>query len=415
MIDRRGFLNLTAAGLAGATGAQAQPSAKLTSKPTTGAPDVAVVGAGVFGAFTALSLRERGLSVLALDQYGPASPRASSSGETRSIRAGYGDQGFYSAWSMQALAMWKAREADFGRQLLFPNARLELAQRWTPGMIAQKAIFERLNLPYEVADREALRRRYPQMAFDDVEFAFVETAASAAVIKAREAVLATMDVFARKGGAFRFARAVPGRAEGRRLTHLALDGGESLAAGQFVFACGPWAGKLFPELAKPRVSVWRSEYFYFGPPAGDDRFSWPHQPAWHDHILGGYGFGSLERGLKYSPDAGGRVTQDPDAAERLPTDYLLKKGRDYVARRFPAMRDAPVMEARVCQVDNTANSHFIIDRHPDYDNVWLAFGGGGHGFKHGPMVGAYLADRLLGKPADPETARVFSLAGHGAG
>ncbi|UAL10809.1 NAD(P)/FAD-dependent oxidoreductase [Caulobacter segnis] len=408
MIDRRGFLNLTAGGAAtlAASAAGAQP------KP--GAPDVAVVGAGVFGAFTALSLRERGLSVLSLDQYGPVSPRASSSGETRSIRAGYGDQGFYSAWAMKALAMWKAREAEYGRTLLYPNARIELADRWTPGLTAQKAIFEALKLPYEVAPQAELKRRYPQMAFDDVDFAFVETTASAAVIKAREAVLATMEAFAKKGGAFRFARAVPGQAQGRRLLSLTLDGGEAVAAGQFVFACGPWASKLFPALAAPRVSVWRSEYFYFGTPAGDDRFSWPKQPAWHDHIAGGYGFGSLERGLKYSPEAGGRVTQDPDTAERLPTDYLLKKGRDYMGRRFPPMRDAPVMEARVCQVDNTANSHFVIDRHPDFDNVWLAFGGGGHGFKHGPMVGEYVADRLLGKAGDAETARLFSLAGHPA-
>jgi len=406
MIDRRSFLNLTAGGAAtlAATAASAQP------KP--GAPDVAVVGAGVFGAFTALSLRERGLSVLSLDQYGPVSPRASSSGETRSIRAGYGDQGFYSAWAMKALALWKAREAEFGRTLLYPNARIELADRWTPGLLAQKKIFEALKLPFEVAPQAELTRRYPQMAFDDVDFAFVETAASAAVIKAREAVLATMEAFARKGGAFRFARAVPGEARGRRLLSLTLDGGEAVAAGQFVFACGPWASKLFPALAAPRVSVWRSEYFYFGTPAGDDRFSWPRQPAWHDHVAGGYGFGSLERGLKYSPEAGGRVTQDPDTAERLPTDYLLKKGRDYLGRRFPPMRDAPVMEARVCQVDNTVSSHFVIDRHPDFDNVWLAFGGGGHGFKHGPMVGEYVADRVLGRPGDAETARVFSLAGH---
>lgn len=408
MIDRRRFLNLTAGGAAtlAASAAGAQPN--------PGAPDVAVVGAGVFGAFTALTLRERGLSVLSLDQYGPVSPRASSSGETRSIRAGYGDQGFYSAWAMRALAMWKAREAEFGRTLLYPNARIELADRWTPGLLAQKTIFEALKLPFEVAPRAELQRRYPQMAFDDVEFAFVETAASAAVIKARDSVLAVMEAYGRKGGAFRFARAVPGRAQGRRLLSLTLDGGEAVAAGQFVFACGPWASKLFPALAAPRVAVWRSEYFYFGPPAGDDRFSWPKQPAWHDHVAGGYGFGSLERGLKYSPEAGGRVTQDPDTAERLPTDYLLKKGRDYMGRRFPPMRDAPVMEARVCQVDNTANSHFVIDRHPDYDNVWLAFGGGGHGFKHGPMVGEYVADRVLGKPGDAETAKLFSLAGHGA-
>lgn len=405
MIDRRGFLNVTAGGALAAAG----PAAAHLVK---GAPDVVVVGAGAFGGWAALALRERGLSVVSLDEYGPANPRASSAGETRSIRAGYGAQGFYSAWAVKALKLWRLKEAEFGRPLLYANDRIELADRWLPEMVAQRRIFDELKLPYEILSRDQLRVRYPQMAFDDVDFAFVETAASAAVIKARESMIVVSEVFQKKGGQFRIARALPGAATGRRMDALALGDGGTLAAGQFVFACGPWAPKLFPKLVGPKVAVWRSEYFYWGPPAGDARFSWPHQPAWHDHVAGGYGFGSLERGLKYSPEAGGRVAQDPDTAERLPTDYLLKRGRDYIGRRFPDMRDAPILETRACQVDNTANSHFIIDRHPDYDNVWLASGGGGHGFKHGPLVGDYLADRVMGRPADPDTEALFRLASH---
>jgi len=410
MIDRRTFLNVSAGG---ALAAAAGPSVAAPAV-SRGLTDVVVVGAGAFGGWTALSLRERGLSVVSLDAYGPVSPRASSSGETRSIRAGYGAQGFYSDWAVRALALWQRREAEFGRTLLYPNDRIELANTWLPAMLAQRRIFDDLKLPHAVLTRDELRRAYPQMAFDDVDFAFVETSASAAVIKAREAMLVVADVFRKKGGTARIARALPGPASGRRMTALTLQDGETVAAGQFVFACGPWAPKLFPQLVAPKVDVWRSEYFYWGPPAGDARFSWPNQPAWHDHVRGGYGFGSLERGLKYSPETEGRVRQDPDSAERLPTEYLLKKGRDYVAARFPDMAGAPVLETRVCQVDNSANSHFILDRHPDYDNVWLAFGGGGHGFKHGPMVGDYMADRVLGRPTDPALQAVFGLAGHPA-
>jgi glycine/D-amino acid oxidase-like deaminating enzyme len=179
-----------------------------------GQADVAVVGAGVFGAFTALALQERGHHVLSLDQYGPVSPRASSSGETRSIRSGYGDQAFYSAWSARGLAKWRLREAEFGRKLLYPSARIEMTDHWTDGMIAQRKIFDDLKLPYEIAQRDELRRRFPQMAFDDVDFAFVETSTSSVLVKAREAVLATIEHFEKKGGQSRFARAVPGEAQG---------------------------------------------------------------------------------------------------------------------------------------------------------------------------------------------------------
>jgi hypothetical protein len=141
--------------------------------------------------------------VVCLDQYGPVSPRASSSGETRSIRSGYGAQGFYSAWSAKALGLWRMREAEFGHKLLYPSARIELADHWNEGMIAQRKIFDDLKLPYEIASRDDLRRRYPQMAFDDVDFAFVETAASSVLVKAREAVLAVVEQFEKKGGQMR--------------------------------------------------------------------------------------------------------------------------------------------------------------------------------------------------------------------
>jgi glycine/D-amino acid oxidase-like deaminating enzyme len=200
-----------------------------------GQADVAVVGAGVFGAFTALALQERGHHVLSLDQYGPVSPRASSSGETRSIRSGYGDQAFYSAWSARGLAKWRLREAEFGRKLLYPSARIEMTDHWTDGMIAQRKIFDDLKLPYEIAQRDELRRRFPQMAFDDVDFAFVETSTSSVLVKAREAVLATIEHFEEgRPVALRPRRA--GRGAGRRLLSLKLDGGDTVSAGSYVFA-----------------------------------------------------------------------------------------------------------------------------------------------------------------------------------
>jgi glycine/D-amino acid oxidase-like deaminating enzyme len=86
---------------------------------------------------------------------------------------------------------------------------------------------------------------------------------------------------------------------------------------------------------------------------------------------------------------------------------MTKAVRAYVARRFPALRGAPIVETRVCQYENTSNGDFLIDRHPEMENVWFAGGGSGHGFKHGPAVGEYLAGQLL-DGAKPESR--FSLA-----
>ncbi|MGC1936004.1 MAG: FAD-dependent oxidoreductase, partial [Candidatus Acidiferrales bacterium] len=81
--------------------------------------------------------------------------------------------------------------------------------------------------------------------------------------------------------------------------------------------------------------------------------------------------------------------------------------RDYLRRRFPALRDAPVIESRVCQYENTSSGDFLIDRHPDFENVWLVGGGSGHGFKHGPAMGEYVSRLVL---EGGETDSRFSLA-----
>jgi len=78
-----------------------------------------------------------------------------------------------------------------------------------------------------------------------------------------------------------------------------------------------------------------------------------------------------------------------------------------VEQRFPALCGAPIVETRVCQYENTWNGDFLIDQHPEMDNVWFVGGGSGHGFKHGPAVGEYVAGRILGGGAVEER---FSLA-----
>ncbi len=126
---------------------------------------------------------------------------------------------------------------------------------------------------------------------------------------------------------------------------------------------------------------------------GDTRFS-PHAlPTFLDRYRGA-GMPSLEgRGLKAASDEhGGRA--NPDSQERIPTAEATAHARKYVADRFPALKDAPIVETRICQYENTSSGDFLIDRHPDFENVWLVGGGSGHGFKHGPALGEYVTERI---------------------
>jgi glycine/D-amino acid oxidase-like deaminating enzyme len=179
-----------------------------------------------------------------------------------------------------------------------------------------------------------------------------------------------------------------------------LSDGTLVRARSFVFALGPWLGKLFPDLLADRIFPTRQEVFYFGPPAGDARFAPPAFPAWIDFVDEVYGIPDVEaRGFKLAPDAHG-PRFDPDTGERRVSAEGIAAARAFLARRFPALEDAPLVASEVCQYENTSNGDFLVDRHPSWENVWLVGGGSGHGFKHGPALGEYAAARVLGTGAE---------------
>jgi glycine/D-amino acid oxidase-like deaminating enzyme len=211
---------------------------------------------------------------------------------------------------------------------------------------------------------------------------------------ARRAVAAVVEDAVKSGVEYRIAQIVAPRGSGR-LEKLSCSGGESITAGRFVFACGAWLGKIFSGILGSRIFPTRQEVFFFGVPAGDARFGPDALPTWLFQEDEAYGMPDLEgRGLKIAFDNHGEII-DPDMQRRIVSSGEAERARSYVARRFPALRDAPIVETRVCQYGNTSNGDFLIDRHPEMENVWFAGGGSGHGFKHGPAVGEYVAGQLL--------------------
>ncbi len=258
------------------------------------------------------------------------------------------------------------------------------------------AAMQKLGIPAEKLSFTDLRHRYPQIAFEDDAWGILEP--ESGVLLARRAVQAVVDEFIKHGGEFR-AAAVEQPSTENPLASITTSDRHTITAGQFVFACGSWLGKLFPDLLGPRIFPSRQEIFFFGLPAGDTRFSEAHLPTWLYLADEFYGMPDIEnRGLKVADDRhGSRV--DPDTQSRIASPGAAESAWQFVARRFPALADAPVVETRVCQYENTSNGDFLIDRHPEMDNVWLVGGGSGHGFKHGPSVGEYVAAQVLGKSA----------------
>lgn len=392
----------TAGTLAGA----APVAAKSKS---SGSWDVIVIGAGVFGTWTARDLQRRGQKVLLVDAWGAGHARSSSGGETRLIRTEYAANELYTRWAWESLAEWHALSRRIGSPIFQEVGALYFYAEDTAKIDESISLQRSLGIPIQKLTGGQMAKRWPQINFEGLTVGVMQPTMGA--LMARRSVQLLVEDFVKAGGSYRtFAVDTP-RSKRTVLETITGNSGETLQAAKYVFACGPWLPKLFPDVIGGRIVPTRQEVFYFAPQAGDNSFVAPQLPAWVDasdpdlH----YGFPDIEaRGFKIALDRHG-PKYDPDGSDRRITDKGLADVRTYLAKRFPALAKRPLAASEVCQYENSHNGHMLIDRHPQWSNCWVVGGGTGHGFKHGPALGRYVANLML------DTGKVepdFTLAAH---
>jgi len=349
---------------------------------------VMVIGAGAFGGWTALQLQQLGARVTLVDAFGAGNTRSSSGGETRVIRAIYGPDRIYVEMVRRAYELWET---------LPESVYVETGALWMmhgdDGYVRSAVPLLRDNgfAVDQLAIDDAVKR-WPQINFDGVQSVWFEPRAGA--LSARRACGVVRDLFVKNGGTFRVEAVKP---------EALIRSGDADA---YVFACGPWLGKLFPDVVGDRVQPTRQEVYYFGTPAGSDRFSPPHFPIWMDfaeRIV--YGIPDIHaRGFKVADDTRGEAI-DPSTDNRTPSADGIARARHLLAQRFPELKDAPLIASEVCQYENSPDGNLIVDRHPNANNVWIAGGGSGHGFKLSPAVGEMVAQAIVnGKDVPPAFA-----------
>lgn len=347
---------------------------------------VVVVGSGVMGAWTALWLARRGHAVTLVDAYGPGNALSSSGGETRVTRSVHGPDRHYPRWQRRALAEWKRLQESTATQLLLETGVVWFAHREDGFEAEALRVLAELGIPAERLEAGEVASRFPGISADGLAWGLWEPEAGG--LLARRAVATVAREAERLGAEVRIGLVEPPAEAGDSLTGVRLRSGELLEADAFVFACGPWLPGLVPQV---ELTVTRQEVLFFAPPPGDGRFIAGPMPTWIDYDRAFYGLGSVEgRGFKCAPDAPGPVV-DPDVQERVISSVTVDAARQFLAERFPAVAPQPLVEGRVCQYESTIDSHFIIDRHPSWSNAWVVGGGSGHGFKHGPVIGEYVA------------------------
>ena len=286
-----------------------------------------VIGAGVFGTWTARWLRRRGASVTLVDQYGAGNSLSSSGDESRVTRSSHGSDDHYPGWQRRSLEQWLQLDPR-----LFVRTGVLWLARSDDGFEARSAeALERHAIPIERLTTDAMAERWPQLATAGLAWGLLEP--EGGVLLARRAVDAAARAFVEEGGVVRIGLASVDGTD----VHI---GDERLEADAFVFAAGPWLPKLLGPLPALELSVPQQEVIYFATPPGDTRFDAANLPTWVEYDAAFYGLPSIEgRGFKVAPDWPGPLV-DPDRHERRISDERVEASRSLPARiasrRWPA-------------------------------------------------------------------------------
>lgn len=483
-LKRRDFLKAAGVGVGTVITAAAPAEAAPVSRfPAVSPPStrVVVIGAGAFGGWTAYHLRKNhGVHVTLVDAYGPANSRATSGDESRGVRSSYGDKAapvgeLWSSWARRSMHLWPAFDREWGHdiksQMFWRTGDLFMRSEWEPTIKRTREIWEKAKVPFEVLSPDECRYRWPQINVEDITAILHEP--DAGVVRARRATQAVASIVTRALGVkLIISRAKLGPIVDGKMQEVTLLNGDRLRADVFVFACGPWLPKVFPELLGNRMRLPLGQVVYYGTPTGSDRFTYPNMPSYNfPGVTGWVALPEDSRGFRVrgtesivrpstpagtgtaaaagaagtgagrgaatatpppaaAPPAGrpdstaGRggatavttarppidpAQSDPDTSVRWFDVNANTRQRDFVTHRFPDMKNAPVLETRCCHYEQTSSRNFIIDLMPGASNVWIAGGGNAEAFKSGPVIGEYVAHRVVGVHGDPDVATGFRI------
>lgn len=358
--------------------------------------EVIVVGAGVFGATTALELRTRGYRVTLLDR-GPVPHHAASSTDiSKMIRMDYGSDVFYHELAEEALDGWDRWNHEWPRPLYHDEGFLVLsAGPMQPGDFeyeSYRVLRERGYAPQRMGGEE-LSRRYPAWNGEKYPDGYMSPrggwAESGAVVAHLLRLCADAGVHALSAA---FADLT---SDGSRVRGVRTTDGDELSADSVVVCAGAWTPSLLPWLSDALETI-AQPVLHFGVD-DPDAFRGANFPPFAADISGSgwYGFPALDDGRLKLGHHGRGTPVHPDEPGAVDTEHV-SRARAFLAGSLPALANAPIVGTRMCLYCDSFDGDLLIDRDPDRDGLIVAAGGSGHGFKFAPLIGGIVADAVEG-------------------
>ena len=374
--------------------------------------DVIVVGVGSMGSAAVHALAAQGLTVLGLENFGPAHDRGSAHGGSRIIRQSYFEGPAYVPLLQRAFEGWRELQEQSGRDLLRLCGGIYIGDPDNPIVTGSREAAVIHGLPHEVLDAAEIRARFPTM--DPADHAVGVYEPNAGYVRPEETVLAGVQEARRHGAVLQFHepvtgwRATPGG--GVEVTTTTSRYG----ADRLVLTPGAWASQLLPDRAP--IVVERQIFYWFAPDfsagVGYSSYSERH-PIYIEETDGNgliYGFPMIDGptgGLKlafYRQNAGFTT---PDTIDRTVHADEVDAMRRRAVQLFPRLT-GPLVKAATCMYASAPDDHFVIGPLEGMPQVVVACGFSGHGFKFVPVVGEIVADWSRGAP--PPTTSPFSTS-----
>jgi sarcosine oxidase len=353
--------------------------------------DVIVIGLGGMGSAAAAHLAARGQRVLGLERFGSAHDRGSSHGGSRIIRQSYFEDPAYVPLLLRAYELWEELGDASGTDPITLTGGVYLGRPDSPTVAGSLRAAREWDLPHEVLDAPEIRRRFPTLSPDDDEVALYETAAG--FVRPELTVSAHLTLAGRWSAELHFDEPVLDWS-------VTADGGVrvttaagSYTAGRLVICPGAWAPELLAELAVPFV-VERQVMHWFRPTGGVEPFT-EHPVYIHEAADGTqiYGFPAID-----GPDGGAKVAffrrgsaTTPETIDRVVYPEEVAAMTEHLRGVLPTLPGRH-LTAVTCMYTTTPDHHFVIAAHPEHEQVTVACGFSGHGFKFVPVVGEILAD-----------------------
>ena len=355
--------------------------------------EVIVVGLGAMGAALAWRLARRGVRVVGLDRYHPPHALGSTHGRSRIIREAYYEHPHYVPMVQRAFGLWAELEAESRTRLYQPTGGLMIGPVDGPLVSGARTSAARHGVPVQVWSRDELAARVPALTPPADAIGLFEPRAG--MLDPERAVSALLSSAAARGADLRFDAAVTGFEVVDGGVTVRTEAGERFEADQLVMAAGGWMTMLLPDLALPLV-VERAVQYWFHT-AGDARYAPGALPIFLLEAPDGrmlYGLPDQGHGLKLAEHHNGE-TSTADAIRRDVSPAEPEQFLEFAAPFVPGL-GAPSATA-VCFYTNTPDEHFILDRHPQHERVYLVSACSGHGFKFAPAIGELVADEIAGR------------------